>query len=692
LRPEILYPLFAPVTSLKGVGARFARLIEKAAGPHVADLIWHLPVGVIDRRFAPPVAEAIPGQIATLTVTVEAHFPPATQRLPYRVRCSDESGAITLVFFHVKGDWLEKALPVGETRIVSGKVEAFNNLLQMSHPDHIAAPDAVEGLAIEPVYGLTAGLSLKLMRKTVESALARAPELPEWQDPAVLKARGWTGWRPALTALHHPEAAEDLNPERPERQRLAYDELLADQLALGLLRQRNRDQAGRSTKGDGALQARLLGSLPFAPTAAQRTAIAEISADMAAPRRMLRLLQGDVGSGKTLVALMAMLDAVEAGSQAVLMAPTEILARQHAATFAKLLAPLGLAPALLTGRDKGKAREALLKGLAEGSLPIAIGTHALFQDDVVFRDLALAVIDEQHRFGVEQRVQLSAKGRGVDILVMTATPIPRSLMLTSYGDLDASFLREKPAGRQPITTSVLPAERLGDVVAAIGRALGTGAKVYWICPLIEESETVDLAAAEARHREVAEHFGARAGLLHGRMKPAERDRVMEAFAKGSTDLLIATTVVEVGVDVPEATVMVIEHAERFGLAQLHQLRGRIGRGSAASTCLLLYGGPLGETAKARLKIMRETEDGFRIAEEDLHLRGAGEILGTKQSGLPDYRVADISQHADLLRMAHDEARLILHRDPELSTPRGQALRILLYLFERDAAARYLKSG
>jgi ATP-dependent DNA helicase RecG len=692
LRPEILYPLFAPVTSLKGVGTRFARLVEKAAGPHVADLLWHLPVGVIDRRFAPPVADALPGQIATLTVTVEAHYPPATSRLPYRVRCADETGALTLVFFHIKGDWLEKALPVGETRLVSGKVEAFNGQLQMTHPDHIAAPDAVAELAIEPVYGLTAGLSLKWLRKAVDAALARAPDLPEWQDPAVLKARGWSGWRPALMALHHPEAPEDLTLERPERLRLAYDELLADQLALGLIRARTREQAGRGTEGDRRLQDRLVQSLPFAPTGAQTQAIAEILADMAAPRRMLRLLQGDVGSGKTLVALLAMLNAVEAGSQAVLMAPTEILARQHAATFNRLLAPIGLGAALLTGRDKGKPREALLKGLAEGSLPIAIGTHALFQDDVAFQDLALAVIDEQHRFGVEQRVQIGAKGKGVDILVMTATPIPRSLMLTSYGDLDASFLREKPAGRQPITTSVMPVERLLDVVAATGRALAAGAKVYWICPLIEESETLDLAAAEARHRELAQHFGPRAGLLHGRMKPAERDRVMEDFAKGSTDLLVATTVVEVGVDVPQATVMVIEHAERFGLAQLHQLRGRIGRGSGASTCLLLYAGPLGETAKARLKIMRETEDGFRIAEEDLRLRGAGEMLGTKQSGLPDYRVADLAGHQELLRMAHDEARLILHRDPDLSSPRGQALRVLLYLFERDAAVRYLKSG
>jgi ATP-dependent DNA helicase RecG len=691
LRPEILFPLFAPVTALKGLGTRLGKLVEKAAGPHVVDLIWHLPTGLIDRRFAPKLADAEPGQIVTLTVTVEAHQPSGSSRLPYRVRCSDETGFITLIFFHVRGDWLERALPVGSVRVISGKLESFNGLLQMSHPDHIGAPGEIE-LAIEPVYGLTAGLSLKMMRKAVQAALARVPELPEWQDPALLKRQGWPDWKPALLALHNPQAPEDLAPERPARQRLAYDELFADQLALALIRAHAKRQPGRSIKGDGSLQNPVEAALPFSLTGGQRMALAEILGDMAAPERMLRLLQGDVGSGKTVVALFAMLAAVESGAQAALMAPTELLARQHAATLDRLLAPAGLRATLLTGREQGKARQAILAGIADGSTPIVVGTHALFQSAVEFKDLALAVIDEQHRFGVEQRMQLAGKGRGIDVLVMTATPIPRSLMLTSYGDLDASRLHEKPAGRKPVTTSLISLDRLGEVVDAVARALAQGTKIYWVCPLIEESETIDLAAVTARYAQLEARFGARTGLIHGRMKPTERDRVMAGFAGGEIDLLVATTVIEVGVDVPAAAIMVIEHAERFGLAQLHQLRGRIGRGDKPSTCLLVYAPPLGETAKARLKILRESEDGFRIAEEDLRLRGAGDVLGRKQSGMPDYRIADLAVDQELLMIAHDEARLVLTRDPDLINARGAALRVLLYLFARDAAVRYLRSG
>jgi ATP-dependent DNA helicase RecG len=693
MRPEVLNSLFASVTSLPGVGPRFGKLIEHVAGPSAVDLLWHLPTGLVDRSFAPKVREAPPGVIATLRVTVDAHIKPYKPRVPYRVRCRDETGFLHLVYFHVKGDYLEKLLPVGATRIVSGRIEHFNDEIQITHPDLVVDPDAGERLKpIEPVYGLTGGLPQRILQKAVTAALARRPVLPEWLDPSLLRQRSWPAWDAALAAVHAPDGEADLAPASLPRQRLAYDELLAGQLAIALVRAHTRRLAGRTIKAEGRLREKVTSALPFALTASQRQALAEIAGDMASPSRMLRLLQGDVGSGKTVVALIAMLDAVEAGSQAALMAPTEILARQHFATLAKLGTPAGVTFALLTGREKGAARKNVLERLAGGAIDIVIGTHALFQEDVAFNDLALAVIDEQHRFGVEQRIALGNKGRGVDILVMTATPIPRTLLLTAYGDLDSSRLTEKPAGRKPVVTRTLPAARLGEVIEAVRRALSQGAKIYWICPLVEESETVDLAAAEERAVELKKLFGERVGLVHGRMKGADKDRTMEAFASGAVDLLVATTVIEVGVDVPHATVMVIEHAERFGLAQLHQLRGRIGRGDRPSACLLVYTTPLGETAKARLSLLRETEDGFRIAEEDLRLRGGGELLGTRQSGLPQLRLADLLAHAELLAMARDDARLILSRDPELESARGQALRLLLYLFQRDLAVRYVRSG
>jgi len=693
VRPQILFPLFAAVTSLPGIGPRFGKLLEGLCGPHVADLLWHRPSGLIDRRFHPKVIEAPAGVVATLTVTVDAHVKPYNPRQPYRVRCRDETGFLHLVFFHVKGDYLERQLPVGAVRVVSGRVEHFNNQVQITHPDHIVDAAEAEKLpAIEPVYPLTTGLPLRTVQKAVAAALRRAPTLPEWTEPTLLAERKWPSWRDAVLALHAPASEADLLPETPTRERLAYDELMASQLAVALLREHTKRLPGRTLKATGMLRDKVIAALPYRLTGSQRQASAEIAGDMAASHRMLRLLQGDVGSGKTVVALIAMLDAVEAGAQAALMAPTEILARQHHATLSALAAPAGVSVALLTGREKGKTRETLLEGLRSGETRMTVGTHALFQEGVEFRDLGFAVIDEQHRFGVEQRAALSAKGKGVDILAMTATPIPRTLMLAAYGDMEHSRLTEKPAGRQPIVTRTVPLARLEEVVAGVDRALAGGAKVYWICPLVEDSEQVDLAAVDERQAYLKERFGNRVGLVHGRMKGPQKDAAMEAFADGDIDLLVATTVVEVGVDVPAATVMVIEHAERFGLAQLHQLRGRIGRGDKPSACLLLYGQPLGETARERLAILRETDDGFRIAEEDLKLRGAGEVLGTRQSGLPEFRLADLLAHASLVPIARDDARLVLHRDPELTSPRGQALRTLLYLFERDAAARYLRSG
>ena len=693
MRPAILNPLFAPATVLPGVGPRTAPAVERLAGPLVVHLLWHLPSGLIDRRYAPKIAEAEAGTTATLTVRVDQHQPAPDRRRPTRVFCSDETGTLTLVFFHAKGDWLRRTLPEGTVRVVSGRIERYGSELQMAHPDHIATLEERDSVqTVEPIYPLTAGITLKPMTRAVRAVLARAPALPEWSEPRLIEARRWPSWNQALTAAHAPESAADLEADTPARARLAYDELLANQLALALMRRSARGGRGRAIAGDGRLRARVEAALPFRLTESQRRAADEIAEDLAQERRMLRLLQGDVGSGKTVVALLAMLVAVEAGAQAALMAPTELLARQHAATLGVLLEGSGVSFALLTGRDKGREREKMLAALAAGETDILVGTHALFQKGVDFKDLALAVVDEQHRFGVNQRMLLARKGPAADLLVMTATPIPRSLVLTAYGDMDVSRLEGRLPGRSAVATRAMPLERVGEVVAAVRRALSAGAKVYWVCPLVEESEVVDLAAATERHTQLAEIFGERVALVHGRMKAPEKDAAMEAFAGDGADILVATTVVEVGVDVAAATIMIVEHAERFGLAQLHQLRGRVGRGTSPGTCLLLYGAPLGETARSRIAILRETDDGFRIAEEDLRLRGAGELLGTRQSGAPAFHLADLAHHEELLAVARDDVRLVLDRDPELESERGQALRTLLYLFERDMAVRYLRSG
>ncbi len=693
MRPEILFSLFAPITSLSGVGPKIAKHIEKVAGEHVVDLLWHLPSGLIDRRYSPDLGDARTGVVATLTVRVGQHLKSHNRRQPYKIVCTDGTGFLNLVFFHAREDYLRRVLPEGEERVVSGMVEAYGKDLQMTHPDHIGTLDEKEQLqSVEPVYPLTQGLSLKVLSKAIGGALADLPELPEWQDKHYIAKQKWPAWRDAVLKAHAPVNDVSLEPDQPARQRLAYDEILANQLALALVRSQMWRGSGRAIKSAGALRRKLEDSLPFMLTNSQSAAIDDITSDLGSDLRMHRLLQGDVGSGKTVVALLGIAAVIEAGHQAVLLAPTEILARQHFTTIEPLAKAAGITVQLYTGRDKGKVREVILEGFATGETQLAVGTHVLFQEGVEFKDLAFSVIDEQQRFGVHQRLALSGKCGAVDVLVMTATPIPRTLTLTAYGDMESSRLTEKPAGRQPIDTRTVPLERLDEIVSAVQRALAIGTKIYWICPLVEESEVLDLAAAEDRYAHLKQVFGDRIGLVHGKMKGPEKDKVMEQFAGKGVDILVATTVVEVGVDVPDATIMVVEHAERFGLAQLHQLRGRIGRGSEKSTCLLLYGGGLSEQARERLKIMRETEDGFRIAEEDLRLRGAGELMGTRQSGLPEFRLVDLTAHGELLQTARDDAKLILETDPGLQSERGQALRVLLYLFERDERVRLLRGG
>jgi ATP-dependent DNA helicase RecG len=700
VRPSLLDPLFAPVTTLPGVGPKTAKALDKLLGDEtrparVVDLLFHLPTGAIDRRPSPSIADAPIGDIATFSAQVTEHrpAPPTKAKAPYRIIVEDETGDVTLVFFHADVRHLLQTLPIGAYRIISGKLELWDGMRQMVHPDRILDPKLAASLpAIEPVYGLTEGIGARVMTRIAAAAAEKCPDLGEWQDPGFRAKSGFASFLEAMQALHHPPDLKAVDGDTIARRRVAYDELLASQIALALVRRQQKKIAGRATTGDGVLRRRIESALPFTLTEGQRQAVADIHDDMEKPERMLRLLQGDVGSGKTVVALLAMAAAAEAGRQSVLMAPTEILARQHAERLSPLAQAAGLNLALLTGREKGPGRARVLDGLASGEIAIAVGTHALFQEGVAFRDLALAVVDEQHRFGVHQRLLLGSKGEAVDVLVMTATPIPRTLSLTWFGDMDISVLAEKPAGRKPIVTRAISLDRYDEVVGAVGRALDAGAQVYWVCPLVQESDTLDVAAAQERFEALRELFGDRVGLLHGQMPGREKDAAMADFVAGRTRILVSTTVIEVGVDVPNASVMVIEHAERFGLAQLHQLRGRIGRGSAASTCLLLYKGPLGPVAEARLTIMRETEDGFRIAEEDLRLRGEGEVLGTKQSGSPDWRIARPETDGDLLAAARDDARLLIERDPHLEGPRGEAIRTLLYLFERDVAIRLLRAG
>ena len=693
MRPAVLFPYFADVQSLHGVGDKVAQLLKKAMGERVRDLVLTPPSGLVDRSYRPTIAEAVGGEIATLEVTVGRHVAPSARGRPYKIEVYDDTGEMTLVFFKVYGSSLEKQFPVGERRIVSGRTEAFNAQLQMAHPDYVVKPEEADTLPLyEPQYPLTAGLSPKVARKAVHGALKGLPNLPEWQDPAMLAKQDWPGFNEALLRIHMPDHPVDTRVDSPARRRLAYDELFAKALAMALLRERTRRESGRTYAASGEYVEDVLESAPFPPTGAQERVVGEICEDLASEHRMARLLQGDVGAGKTFVAALAAAHVAEAGAQVAIMAPTEILARQHLTSFRSFLEPAGLTVEAVTGRDKGQGRKALATGLAEGYIDVVVGTHALFQEGVEFADLGLVIIDEQHRFGVHDRLKLAQKGRQPDLLVMTATPIPRTLALASHGDLDISILDEKPAGRQDIQTSVVPLAKLDSVVEGIGRALDKGDQVYWVCPLVEESEVMDLASVEERYKALHAIYGDRVRLLHGRMDAREKQSINEAFRRREFDVLVATTVIEVGVDSPDATVIVIEHAERFGLAQLHQLRGRVGRSSKASACILLYQGPLGVTGKARMETMRASNDGFLLAEKDWELRGSGDMLGAAQSGLPRYKLADLDRHKALLETATQDARLLASTDPELRTPRGEAARILLYLFEQDVGVSLLKAG
>jgi len=693
-RPEPLFPLFAAITKLDGVGPKVAQHMAQMGLEKPRDVLFTLPHSVIDRRRRDTVQGAdLPG-IVTVAVTVGTHRPSRNRNGAYRITVQDAQTSFQLVFFHARGDYLQKQLPEGLRRLVSGRVELFDGIAQMVHPDHmLAEEDAASIPEFEPVYPLTSGVTLKTMTKAARSALGMVPDLAEWIDPTQKEQAEWADWNDAIAEAHAPQGLKDISATTKVRERLAYDEFFAHQLTLALARSQLKRAPGRISQATGKLQGKVLAVLPYRPTGAQQRAIAEIADDMATPHRMNRLLQGDVGAGKTLVAFMAMLNAVEAGGQGVMMAPTEILARQHLQGLRPLAEQAGVVVEILTGRDKGKERKAKLEALKAGNIHILVGTHAVFQKDVEFMDLRLAIVDEQHRFGVRQRLELGKKGAQADVLVMTATPIPRSLALAQYGDMDVSVLDEKPPGRQPITTVMVSDNRIDEVVERMRQAVAEGKQAYWVCPLVEESEVMDLTAAEDRFKMLRATLGEGVcGLVHGQMPPSEKDAAMADFASGKTQVLVATTVIEVGVDVPNATIMVIERAESFGLAQLHQLRGRVGRGDQASTCLLMYQAPLSENGQKRLKVMRDTNDGFRISETDLEMRGAGDLIGTAQSGLPRFRIADMESQSALMAVAQSDARKLLHDDPDLTSERGQAARVLLWLMEQDQAIRLISVG
>ncbi|VEJ45478.1 ATP-dependent DNA helicase RecG [Bartonella vinsonii] len=700
--PSLITPLFNSIRTLSGVTPKVYGLLTKVLNINpiqrdatLIDLLQLMPHSVIDRRMRPSIACTQEGSTTTLEIVIDQHQPPPVgrNRLPYRVIAHDPTGKINLVFFHAQNSWLKKQLPEGKKVIVSGKVELFNDQLSMVHPDHIAPSEQPNQIPfIEPIYPSTAGLSGKTLRRAIQNALDYIPLLPEWIEESVKKQHNFSSFSVALRRIHAPVDPDDLTLESTARKRLAYDELLASQLALGLMRLKTKSLSGTSQPSTGTYTQKLLKALPFQLTTGQTKAIQDIANDLASPEPMLRLLQGDVGAGKTVVALMAMAQVAENLGQSALMAPTEVLAKQHFATIAPLAERIGLQTVLLTGREKGKSRTNILNDILSGQASLIIGTHALIQNTVTYHNLTLAIIDEQHRFGVHQRLALTAKGHKPDMLVMTATPIPRTLVLTAFGDMDVSKITEKPIGRQPITTATLSLKRIDELIKRIAVALEKGEKLYWICPLVEESSTLDLTSIESRFAILHERFGARVGMIHGKMSTVEKEAAMASFKYGDICILVATTVIEVGVDIPDASIIIIEHAEHFGLSQLHQLRGRVGRGEKKSSCILLYKDPLTKSAAERLNIIRNTEDGFKIAEEDWRLRGEGELLGTRQSGMPEFHIANLAVHSDLLSMARKDARLFLQRDPTLSSERGKTLRLLLYLFGRDDAARLVRAG
>ena len=685
MRPKILYKLFSNLETIKGIGPKNAKLIERLCGKYLLDLILHRPIAYIDRRNSPKIKDLSNNSIVTLILKVDGHTPSFNKRMPYKITCSDDTGQLNIVYFNLRGPYLKKMFPIGSKKVVSGKVEEFNGIFQMTHPQHIADESNLDSVKkIECVYPLTAGISSKIIQKSINSSLAIIDDLPEWIPNDYLQKNNWTSWKKSIYEMHNPNELKE-DKEDIYLNRLVFDELLSQQLTVRLIKNKISKLKGNTIKPNGSLLESLKNHLSFELTDDQNQAIKEISKDQSSPNKMLRLIQGDVGSGKTIVALHGMIQCAENSKKSILMAPTEILAEQHYNTIKFFADKLKLSCALITASNKKNHNY---------ESDILIGTHALFQDKVSIDNIGLIVIDEQHRFGVHQRILLNEKaGNECDILLMTATPIPRTLELASYGDMDITKIVQKPKNRKPIITKSINLNKIESLKEALIKKLKQREKIYWVCPLVDESDKMDLQSVNQRVLDIQKYYkDFNVEMVHGQMKQEEKNKIMDNFKNFKTQILVATSVIEVGIDDPDATVIIIENSERFGLSQLHQLRGRVGRGTKQSTCILLFDGPLTENAKKRINVMKETNDGFKIAEEDLSIRGAGEILGTRQSGLPNFRLTNLNVHKSLMSQAREMAIKIVEKDPELSSDQGKSLRLLLHLFNNQVAIDYLKSG
>ena len=685
MRPKILYKLFSNLETIKGIGPKNAKLIERLCGKYLLDLILHRPIAYIDRRNSPKIKDLSNNSIVTLILKVDSHTPSFNKRMPYKITCSDETGQLNIVYFNLRGPYLKKMFPLGSKKVVSGKVEEFNGIFQMTHPQHIADESNLDSVKkIECVYPLTAGISSKIIQKSINSSLAIIDDLPEWIPNDYLQKNNWTSWKKSIYEMHNPNELKE-DKEDIYLNRLVFDELLSQQLTVRLIKNKISKLKGNTIKPNGSLLESLKNHLSFELTDDQNQAIKEISKDQSSPNKMLRLIQGDVGSGKTVVALHGMIQCAENSKKSILMAPTEILAEQHYNTIKLFADKLKLSCALITASNKKNHNY---------ESDILIGTHALFQDKVSIDNIGLIVIDEQHRFGVHQRILLNEKaGNECDILLMTATPIPRTLELASYGDMDITKIMQKPKNRKPIITKSINLNKIESLKEALIKKLKQREKIYWVCPLVDESDKIDLQSVNQRVLDIQKYYkDFNVEMVHGQMKQEEKNKIMDNFKNFKTQILVATSVIEVGIDDPDATVIIIENSERFGLSQLHQLRGRVGRGTKQSTCILLFDGTLTDNAKKRINVMKETNDGFKIAEEDLSIRGAGEILGTRQSGLPNFRLTNLNVHKSLMLQAREMAIKIVEKDPELSSDQGKSLRLLLHLFNNQVAIDYLKSG